>query len=106
PDGARKRRFQPGPFGPYDLLEEIAQGGFGVVYKARHRDSGRLVALKRMLNEWVCSAEAVERFQREARAAATLDHPYIVPTHDIGEVEGQYYFTMPFVSGGSLAQVL
>jgi len=59
-----------------------------------------------MLNQWVGSPETVERFQREARACATLDHPGIVPIYDIGEIDGQSYFTMAFVAGGSLAQAL
>ena len=91
----------PRPFGPYELLEEIARGGMGVVYKARHVSLDRIVALK-MILEGQMSAEAVERFHREAKAAAALDHPNIVPIYDIGEGEGRHYFTMAYIEGGSV----
>jgi serine/threonine protein kinase len=92
----------PAPFGDYELLEEIARGGMGVVCKARHRELQRTVALKMILDGSLNSEEARERFRREARAAAALDHPNIVAIHDIGTHEGRCYFTMALVDGPSL----
>ncbi len=79
------------PFGNYELLEEIAHGGMGVVYQARQRNLGRVVALKVIRAELLAKAEEVERFRREAAAAATLRHPNIVAVHESGEVEGQQF---------------
>jgi tRNA A-37 threonylcarbamoyl transferase component Bud32 len=93
-------------FGDYELLEELGHGGMGVVYKARHTQLNRIVALKLLLLGQFSSAAAVRRFQREAQAAAALRHPNIVALHDIGEVAGQPYFTMEFVEGRSLAALL
>jgi len=90
-------------FGPYDLIEEIARGGMGIVYKARQRKLDRIVALKMILPSHFDSESAVRRFQVEAEAAAKLDHPGVVPIHDVGEHEGQHYLCMAFVDGESLA---
>jgi tRNA A-37 threonylcarbamoyl transferase component Bud32 len=90
-------------FGRYELLQEIAQGGMGVVYKAHDRELRRVVALKMLRGGLLARGPEVERFRREARAAGQLDHPGIVPILDIGECEGRHYFTMPFEPGGSLA---
>ncbi|HXG12876.1 MAG TPA: serine/threonine-protein kinase [Gemmataceae bacterium] len=91
-------------FGKYELLGELARGGMGVVYRARDSVLGRIVALKMIRPEVPASSAELVRFSREARAEARLSHPHIVPVYDVGEHQGQCYFTMKLVEGGSLSQ--
>jgi len=90
-------------FGDYELLEKIAQGGMGIVYKARQLKLDRIVALKTLLLGTQASPESVKRFQVEVLAAASLQHPNIVAIHEVGFREGQHFFTMDFVNGPTLA---
>ena len=92
--------------GHYEILEEIGRGGMGVIYRARQRHSRRIVAVKRILAHQVNSHESLVRFRREAEAVASLDHPNILPIHEVSESEeGLPFFSMKYATGGSLRTV-
>jgi serine/threonine-protein kinase len=93
----------PIPFGEYELLGELGAGGMGLVFKARHTLTGRLVALKVLRSGRFASADERRRFRTEAEACLVLDHPGIVPVYAVGEADEQPFFTMRLMAGGSLA---
>ncbi len=96
------RRF----FGDYELLEEIARGGMGIIYRARQLSLDRIVAVKMVNNFGLQSAAARMRFEIEAGAIASLDHPNIISLYESGEHDGQLFYSMRYVAGGSLLDLM
>jgi WD40 repeat protein len=96
-----------GPVVPgYEILDVLGQGGMGVVYKARQVGLNRIVALKTILTSGRDASTALERFRREAEVVAQIHHPHIVQIYEVGEADGQPFFSLEFVAGGSLASKL
>jgi len=92
--------------GKFEILEELGRGGFGIVYKARDMALDRLVALKILHPELLINHDFLRRFRQEARIAAQLDHPNLVPVYEFGESKGRYYIVMGYMAGGSLKELL
>ena len=93
-------------FGAYQILEEIARGGMGIVYRARQKGIERIVALKVLISGEAADETQIQRFFREARATAIVKHPNIIPIYDCGKINNYHYFTMKYVDGGTFQQVI
>lgn len=93
-------------FGKFRVVEEIARGGMGIVYKVIDPDLRRELALKVLIKQEGADEDVIKRFMREARAAANLKHPNIIGVHEMGEIEGLYYFTMDYVKGMSFQDII
>ncbi|MBI3096685.1 MAG: serine/threonine protein kinase [Planctomycetes bacterium] len=111
PPSRTSRSAEPGEpsgqlFARYHLLEQLGHGGMGIVWRAWDPELRRVVALKQVLSAGPADAESVDRFTREARAAARLKHDHLVAVHDVGVWNGQHYFTLDFVEGNSLDRLM
>ena len=93
-------------FGPYEILSAIGAGGMGEVYRARDTRLDRIVAIKVLPNHLATNTELRQRFEREARAVSSLNHPHICTLHDIGSQDGLDYLVMELIEGESLADRL
>ncbi len=98
------RPREVGRIGPYEVEAEIARGGMGVIYRARHVGVGRIVALKMIRAEALTDPDHAQRFEREVRAAVRLSHPNVVPVYDVGQHQGQQYYTMALLTGNLSGQ--
>ena len=95
--------LRPGErFGKFEIKEEIARGGMGVIFKARQQDLDRIVALKVIISGQLASEEEIKRFEREARSVAALEHPNIVSIYEVDQIGQHHYFTMKFIDGQDL----
>jgi eukaryotic-like serine/threonine-protein kinase len=107
PEATADARYEPGTavryFGHFELLDEGREGGMGVVYHARQLNLKREVALKMILGHCLRSADLVRRFRREVEVLARLDHPNVLPILEVGEQNGQHFYSMKWVAEGSLA---
>ncbi len=109
---ARSPEIELGEFGDYHLLAELGRGGMGVVYQARQKSADRVVALKVIRRDRLSGfssdarTKAIERFRTEAQAAARLEHDNLVTVYDVGEVDGDHYYSMRYVDGPTLAQLM
>ena len=92
--------------GHYRIAKFIASGGMGDVYKARHTERKRWVAIKVIRDRPAASPEVVARFKREASLASTLDHPNVCRVYDIDEVDGEHFISMEYVDGEDLASLI
>ncbi|MCZ6601702.1 MAG: protein kinase, partial [Planctomycetota bacterium] len=106
PTYSRSGEIEEEMFGDYRILKKIARGGMGIVYQALQKKLNRVVALKVLMAGDVASEEELKRFHLEASAAANLNHPYIVPIHEVGEIGGRHFFTMDFINGRTLARLI
>ena len=106
PSYSRSGEIEGESFGNYRILKKIARGGMGIVYQALQKNLNRVVALKVLMAGDGASEEELRRFHLEASAAANLNHPYIVPIHEVGEIDGRHYFTMDFVKGRTLSRMI
>src|ERR1041384_2955920 len=102
---ARSQSDLPRRFGDYELLEEIARGGMGLVYKARQVSLDRIVAVKMLLFGSRANKEFIQRFRIEASAAASLQHPNIVAVHEVGVHRDQHYLVMDYIAGQTLSNL-
>ena len=94
--------YPGGTFGKFEILEEIARGGMGVIFKARQKDLDRVVALKVIISGRLASAEEIRRFEREACSVAALEHRNIISIYEVNQIDNLHYFTMKYFDGRDL----